>query len=200
MKRLINAGTCPIKLHKLCLVRRFIDDLFVPDIPDFSDFMYKDHNAFGGGIYPRDSCELNCTGFGESCNFLDLSISQNSLGLELDIFDKRLSDEFININIIRMPHISSNISDVAKYGVIASQFYRFYRLCSNKKTFINQLSNLILLLLKKGYSFKKLMKKVRTILQVERYVYGISAFSMYMIIAKKLSHQSGELRSPLRIR
>ena len=40
MERLICANTCPVFLHKLCNVRRFVDDLFVLDIPSFQEFMY----------------------------------------------------------------------------------------------------------------------------------------------------------------
>jgi hypothetical protein len=45
--------TCPVVLHSLSLVRRFVDDLFVPDFPDFENFMYLNQDSFGGGIYPK---------------------------------------------------------------------------------------------------------------------------------------------------
>jgi hypothetical protein len=34
IKRLLKSNTCPVVLHSLSLVRRFVDDLFVPDFPD----------------------------------------------------------------------------------------------------------------------------------------------------------------------
>jgi hypothetical protein len=43
--------------------------------------------------------------------------------------------EYAGIEMIRMPHVHSNISIILKLGVINSQFYRFLRLCSCKKFF-----------------------------------------------------------------
>jgi hypothetical protein len=34
IKRLLKSNTCPVVLHGLSLVHRFVDDLFVPDFPD----------------------------------------------------------------------------------------------------------------------------------------------------------------------
>ncbi len=31
IKRLVKSNTCPVVLHRLSLVCRFVDDLFVPD-------------------------------------------------------------------------------------------------------------------------------------------------------------------------
>ena len=81
------------------------------------------------------------------------------MGLEVDVYDKRLELEYANLDIIRMPHIFSNISLTTKYGAICSQLFRFSRLCSSKIAFIIQSCGLILLLVKKGYSFKKIFKK-----------------------------------------
>jgi hypothetical protein len=47
-----------------------MDDLFVSDFPDFESFKYLDQDSFGGSIYPKTSCELNCTSKGFYCNFL----------------------------------------------------------------------------------------------------------------------------------
>jgi hypothetical protein len=37
-----SLSTCPVVLHILSLVCRFVDGLFVPDFPDFESFMYLD--------------------------------------------------------------------------------------------------------------------------------------------------------------
>jgi hypothetical protein len=195
MKRLVSANTCPIFLHKLCHIRRFVDDLFVPDIPTFEEFMYLNPDSLGGGIYPKDFCELNCTASSDTCAFLDLKISQSSLGLEVDIYDKRLQPEYAGLKIIRMPHFSSNISVTAKYGVIVSQLFRFSRLCSSKISFISQTCNLVSLLLQKGYVFNRVMNKVRSFLNRSKFIFGISALGMYKIISNKFN-KNGELKSP----
>jgi hypothetical protein len=73
---LVKSNSCPVFLHNIFLIRRFADNLFVPDIPDFSNFMCLDKDSIGGGIYPESFCELNCTYNGSCCNFLYLAISQ----------------------------------------------------------------------------------------------------------------------------
>jgi hypothetical protein len=37
---LLKSDTCPVVLHRLSMVCRFVDDLSVPDFPDFENFMY----------------------------------------------------------------------------------------------------------------------------------------------------------------
>ncbi len=39
-------------LHRLSLVHRSVD-VFVPDFPDFVNFMYLKQDSFGSGIYPK---------------------------------------------------------------------------------------------------------------------------------------------------
>jgi hypothetical protein len=53
IKHLLKSNTCPIVLHSLLLVRRFVDDLFVPNFLDFENFLYLNQDSFGSGIYPK---------------------------------------------------------------------------------------------------------------------------------------------------
>ena len=158
--------------------------------------MYINESSLGGGIHPKEFCELNCTSNTDYCAFLDLKIFQTPLGLEVDIYDKRPQPEYSILKIIHMPRISSNISIIAKYGVICSQLFRFSRLCSSKDAFILQSCNLILLLVEKGYSFKQILKKVRTFLNRKKIIFGISSFGIFKIINSKFNKR-GELKSPL---
>jgi hypothetical protein len=73
-------------------------------------------------LLPKTSCELNCMSKGFSCNFLDLAVRHSPQGLSCDIFDKCSQPEYGSIEMIRMPHVHSNISMTAKLGVINSQF------------------------------------------------------------------------------
>ncbi len=59
--RLLKSNTCPVVLHSLSLVCRFVDDFFVLDFLVFENFIYLNQDSFGSGIYPKTSCELNCT-------------------------------------------------------------------------------------------------------------------------------------------
>jgi hypothetical protein len=81
IKHLLKCNTCPVVLHRLSLVCRFVDDLFVPDFPDFLNCMYLNQDSFGSSIYPKTSCELNCTSKGFSCNFLDLAVKFLTIAL-----------------------------------------------------------------------------------------------------------------------
>jgi hypothetical protein len=128
IKHLLKSNTCPVVLRSLSLVCRFVDDLFVPDFPDFENFMYLNQDSFVSGIYPKTSCELNCTPKGFSCNFLDLTVRQSHQGFFCDIFDKCSQPKYAGIEMIRMPHVHSNTAMTAKLGVVDSQFYRFLRL------------------------------------------------------------------------
>ncbi len=89
------------------------------------------------------SCEVNCTSRGFSCNFLALAVNQSPQGISCDAFDKHFQPEYASIEMIRMPHVHSNISITAKLGVINSQFYRFLRLCSCKEFFVSHMVSLI---------------------------------------------------------
>jgi hypothetical protein len=79
IKHLLKSNTCPVVLHRLSLVCRFVDDLFIPDFPDFLNFMYLNQDSFGSGVYPTTSCMSK----GFSCNFLALALRQSPQGLIL---------------------------------------------------------------------------------------------------------------------
>jgi hypothetical protein len=50
---LLKTNKCPVVPHRLSMVHRFVDDLFVPDFPDFENFMYLNQSSFGSGIHPK---------------------------------------------------------------------------------------------------------------------------------------------------
>jgi hypothetical protein len=179
LKHLLKSNTCPVVLHRLSLVHRFVDDLFDPDFPDFVNFMYLNQDSFGSSIYPKTSCELNCTSKDFSCKFLDLPVRQSPQGLSCDIFDKRSQPEYAGIEMIRMPHVHSIISMTAKLGVTNSQIYRFLRLCGCKKLFVFQMVSLIVFLKVKGYPLRILLKRTRGLLIKEKLLFGI--FKMILL-------------------
>ncbi len=182
IKHLLKSNACPVVLHRLSLVCRFVDDLFVPDFPDFVNFIYLNQDSFGSGIYPKTSCELNCMSKGCSCNFLDLALRQSPQGLSFDIFDKRSQPEYAGIEMIRMPHVHSNISMTVKLGVINSDFYRHLRLFVVVRSFLSSRWSALLLLQAKGYLLKVLLKRTRGFLIKENFLFGISAFGIFRMI------------------
>ncbi len=123
-------------------------------------------------MYPKVSCELNCTSKGFTCNFLDLAVNQSAQGISCDIFDKHSQPESAGIEMICMPHVRSNISITAKLAVMNSQFYRFLRLCSCKEFFVSQMVSLIVLLKTKGCPSKGCPIRKNSF-------FGISAFGVF---------------------
>jgi hypothetical protein len=119
---------------------------------------------------------------GFSCNFLDLTVRQSPRGLSCDISDKRSQPEYAGIEMIRMPHVHSNISMTAKLEVINSQFYRFLRLCSCKKFFVFQMVSLIVFLKATGYLLKVFLKRTRGLLLKGKFLFGISTFGIFRMI------------------
>ncbi len=179
---LLKSNTCPVVFPRLSMVHRFVDDLLVPDFPDFENFMYLNQGSFGGGRYPKTSCELNCMSKVFSCNFLDLAVRQSPQGFSCDIFDKRSQPEYSGIEMIRMPHVHSNISITAKLGLSIANFTGSCRLCSCKKFFVFQMVSLIVLLKIKGYPLKILLKRTRGLLNKEKFLFGTSAFGVFRTI------------------
>jgi hypothetical protein len=84
--------------------------------------------------------------------------------------------------MIRMHHVLSNISITAKLGVLNSQSYRFWRLCSSEYFFISEMVSLIFLLKNKGYLLKTMLKRTRGLLSEEKFLFGISAFGVFQMI------------------
>jgi hypothetical protein len=126
--------------HIRHLLACYFSHLFINGLgSDFVNFMHLNQDSFSSCIYPKTSCELNCTSRGFSCDFLDLAVRQSPQGLSCDIFDKHSQPEYAGIEMIRMPYVHSNISMTVKLGVINSQFYRFLRRCSGKKLFVFQI-------------------------------------------------------------
>jgi len=109
-------------------------------------------------------------------------VRQSPQGLSCDIFDKHSEPKYAGIEMIRMPHVHSNISMTAKLGAINSQFYRFLRLCSCKKFFVYQMVSLIVFLKAKGYPLKVLLKRTKGLVLKEKFLFGISAFGIFRMI------------------
>jgi hypothetical protein len=178
----LKSNTCPVMLHKLSLVRRFVDDFFVPDFPNSMNFMYLIQDSFGSGMCPKTSCAWNCTSKGFCCNFLDLVVRQSPQGLSCDIFYKHSQLEYAGIEMIRMLHVYSNISMTTKLGVINNQFHIYLKLCSCKKFFVFQMVNLIVFLKANNYPLKVLLKRTQGLLLKEKFTFGILTFGIFKMI------------------
>jgi hypothetical protein len=66
---LFKNNACRAVLHRLYLVCRIVDDLFVADFPDFENFMYLDQDSLMVAYIPNNIWELKYTSKSFSGNF-----------------------------------------------------------------------------------------------------------------------------------
>jgi len=71
------------------------------------------------GIYP-DTLLLKCAHSGTEVPFMDISIRPSGRGSRLTtvLYDKRRHEPLSSLFIIKYPHMSSNISETAKFNII----------------------------------------------------------------------------------
>jgi hypothetical protein len=140
---------------------------------------------FGSGIYPKTSCELNCTSKGFSCNFLDLTVSQRPQGLKVypvTFLTNALNQSmqvlkgleclmFIPISQWRQSWGLSIVNFTDSWGFVVVRSFLSSRW-----------SSLIVFLEAKGYPFKVLLKRTRGLVLKEKFLFGISAFGIFRMI------------------
>jgi hypothetical protein len=182
-KHLADIGDVRL-MRRLQFAGRYVDDLLGIDTDILRDILYTDGPR--RGIYPRGSLQLDETGAGTHVPYMDILLQQTS-GIELDLYDKRNEPGFRRIQMIRFPHVTSFISDSAKYNIVTSQFIRFSRLCSTKDSFIHRLSDLLAALLLKNYRRARLFAKVRKLLYGRfRDIYSVhSVHALYRAIERR---------------
>jgi len=133
--------------RKLNLCFRYIDDLFVGNLPEFKDHIYK--------IYPRDLEIKQESNNSEEVSFLDLKIQYYRGQLKFSIYDKR---EDFNFEIVNFPFMDSCIPKKSALGVYYSQLIRYFRLNSEFLGFKIRCKQLANKLLNQGYSKHDLKK------------------------------------------
>ena len=152
--------------------RRYVDDLittagvFLPDLMYTSQTWGPHHIQ---GIYPN-TLKLEQAQQGFDVPFMDVLVmgreSEHSPAVQVAtrLYDKRRTAAYDKINIIRMPHITSQLSIRCKYGILISQFHRFQRIITEAANFQKEIANLILTLLLKGYNLTRMMRVLKRLL------------------------------------
>ena len=100
---------------------------------------------------------------GESCNYLDLTITVEDKKLRYKLFDKRKHIEVGGCFLSEkrnFPHIKSVLTEVSKYGVVTSQLYRFNRRTDSASNFIEVTVEFAKKMFKEGYQKKYVMQKI----------------------------------------
>ena len=136
-----------ILARKFNFNRRYIDDLFVANFPEFKNHIYK--------IYPRDLEIKLESSDKKKLSYLDLMIESQSSKLVFSVYDKR--DDF-NFEIVNYPYLESCIPKKSALGVFISQLIRYARICSIFSDFKSKSSTLVRKLRNQGYKDKDLRR------------------------------------------
>ena len=150
------------------LTKRYIDDLFSMNNPYMQHLLYVDQHYFHPdlhGIYPR-SLLVSVADVGTSIDYMDvtiLPITGHSQRVTTILYDKREHKPLASLFIVRYPHMSSNISDSAKYGIITSQFHRYRRIIMLRDNFIFRMAHLINTMCCKGYDLDRMLKMASSV-------------------------------------
>ena len=122
--------------------KRYIDDLFSANFPDFSRYLPN--------IYPQE-LELNLSSDSNtSVNYLDLKIVSINSDLIFSLYDKR--DDF-SFEIVNFPFLDSCIPRKPSLGIFYGQLIRIARICSKFQDFCLRILRLSERLMNQGYKF-----------------------------------------------
>ena len=142
---------------------RFIDDLLSINNPYMPYLLYTKQSLF----YPdvtgicSDTLVLSLAHSGSSIPYMDITIAAEFGGrrrLTTQLYDKHKHPPLSDVFIIKYSHISSNISQTAKHGIVTSQFHRIILMRSN---FADSMADIIHTLVSKGYNSTELLAKVQ---------------------------------------
>ena len=172
-------------LKAFALSGRFIDDLSTINNPYLEHLVYEDqtfHHPLIRGIYSR-ALELTVTMEGASVNYMDITIGPvhgRPNRLVTTLFDKRTVPPLNALTIVRFPHISSHISDLAKYGIVVSQFHRFFSIIMRRSNFIHSIVDVVHALYMKGYDVPRMVALVKRQCRKHRELYGTLPRHLFM--------------------
>jgi|SaaInl7_200m_RNA_FD_contig_91_283680_length_4219_multi_8_in_0_out_0_1 hypothetical protein len=148
------------KAQALARTARFLDDLLGIKNPDMEEMLQT--------LYPGPSIEVIETTIDDfigHVHYMDLDIKCVNGTFDIDIWDKRTE---MTIKIIRFPDASTMLAPSARYSIVTSQCYRFFRLLSSKKRFLSEVAGLCKALLDKNYSKNFVMGKARKFIYMTR--------------------------------
>ena len=177
------------------LTKRYIDDLFSMNNPYMQHLLYVDQHYFHPdlhGIYPR-SLLVSVADVGTSIDYMDVTIlpvTGHSQRVTTILYDKREHKPLASLFIVKYPHISSNISDSAKYGIITSQFHRYRRIIMLRDNFTFRMADLINTMRCKGYDTNRMLKMASKLCSRFPEIYGCPPSDLSRAITYSLSYFS----------
>ena len=133
--------------RKFNLCKRYVDDEFVGNFPNYKDHIYQ--------IYPRElEIKLESNNVKEVA-YLDLNLKCENDVLVSSVYDKR--DNF-SFEIVNYPYIDSCIPKKSALGVFSSQLIRYARICSKFTDFKVKSTSLVIKLRNQGYNVNDLKR------------------------------------------
>ena len=162
------------------LTARYIDDLASISNPFLHHLLYIDQHfqhARITGIYPRYTLLVTSVDSGDSINYMDVSIQREAGSvsqLTTVLYDKREHLPLSRLFIIKNPHASSNISSVAKCGIITSQYHRLRRMIihMDRNNFTFRMAGIIDYMHSKGHDVTQMMSKLHKLCRRFTELYG----------------------------
>ncbi|KAL3158847.1 hypothetical protein ABBQ32_011568 [Trebouxia sp. C0010 RCD-2024] len=126
-----------------------------------------------------------------SAPYMDIFITptpnrQHQHRLTTMLYDKREHPPLSTLFIIRFPHISSNISDTAKYNIITSQFHRYRRIILWRKDFVYRLAALLRDLSSKQYDMERMQQQIRRLGHKHPCLYGDCTYTLITEVITEL--------------
>ena len=175
---------------------RFIDDLLSINNPYLKHLLYTSQSLFYPdviGIYP-DALQLALAHSGTSIPYMDITITAEPGGrrrITTQLYDKRKHPPLSGVFIIKYPHMSSKISETAKYSIVTSQFHRLQRIVLQRRNFVDNMADILHTLVHKGYDMEGMLGKVRFLCWQHPELFGIMADDLVTQIRTALHRLMG---------
>ena len=108
---------------------------------------------------------------------MDISIRPSGRGSRLTtvLYDKRRHETLSSLFIITYPHMSSNVSETARFNIIPSQYHRFLSTILSKDNFVISMADVIMTLSSKGYPIHELLTRTYFLFRQHPDSYSIQA-------------------------
>ena len=81
--------------------------------------------------------------------------------------------------IVRFPHMSSNVSEDAKYNIVVGRFHSFRRAILNLDSFIHSVADVVLALAAKGYDISRMLQDIRRCCLHHPELFGIPPVTLH---------------------
>lgn len=140
---------------------RYIDDILALGNIIIKDMLFETRLFLGfAGIYPI-CLGITLASAGTTAPYLDMRLYFLPNGLlTTELYDKRREQRFANIQLVRFPHVSSNLSDRCKYNCISGEFHRLRRIVLQQDNFCRELARVQVQLESRGYSSRRLLRRL----------------------------------------